>query len=135
MDGVALPSHPARGAWIEITFTEDDARRWTKSHPARGAWIEIENRERFIGGSRSHPARGAWIEIRQVELLQLSGASHPARGAWIEIDSGSKEYKDMSGRTPQGVRGLKYWQTILWGYEHESHPARGAWIEISFANF
>ena len=35
------------------------------------------------------------------------------------------------GRTPQGVRGLKYPVSVdvvvvIW-----SHPARGAWIEIS----
>ena len=33
-------SHPARGAWIEISFTSPRQFRH-KSHPARGAWIEI----------------------------------------------------------------------------------------------
>ena len=37
---MALKSHPARGAWIEIpTFT--DPLIESESHPARGAWIEI----------------------------------------------------------------------------------------------
>ena len=37
----------------------------------------------------------------------------------------------MAGRTPQGVRGLKffYLHGISGGWK--SHPARGAWIEIA----
>ena len=34
-------------------------------------------------------------------------ASHPARGAWIEIAVGCTFPVLQSGRTPQGVRGLK----------------------------
>ncbi len=37
------PSHPARGAWIEIPWEEDD-RLKLMSHPARGAWIEIRDK-------------------------------------------------------------------------------------------
>ena len=36
-----FPSHPARGAWIEI-LGPLLARRAFPSHPARGAWIEID---------------------------------------------------------------------------------------------
>ena len=38
---VSCPSHPTRGAWIEI---EDEAAAYATmvgSHPTRGAWIEI----------------------------------------------------------------------------------------------
>ena len=36
----------------------------------------------------------------------------------------------IQGRTPRGVRGLKYFvpNHIVW--QHWSHPSRGAWIEI-----
>ena len=34
-------SHPARGAWIEITVVSVTAVLIIRSHPARGAWIEI----------------------------------------------------------------------------------------------
>ena len=34
------------------------------------------------------------------------------------------------GRTPQGVRGLKYLANILSVTASTSHPARGAWIEM-----
>ena len=56
--------------------------------------------------------------------------SHPSRGAWIEIDKGKMTYQYNIGRTPRGVRGLKF---ILWVGGHAvrlSHPSRGAWIEI-----
>ena len=39
------------------------------------------------------------------------------------------ERKDK-GRTPQGVRGLKYVVRRRKLHPHKSHPARGAWIEI-----
>ena len=58
-----------------------------KSHPARGAWIEITVPMRvFACRQESHPARGAWIEMRSsCCLLMVRCRSHPARGAWIEI--------------------------------------------------
>ena len=34
--------------------------------------------------------------------------SHPARGAWIEIILAGRNRHLGAGRTPQGVRGLKY---------------------------
>ena len=33
------------------------------SHPARGAWIEIPDKVPVAAPKQSHPARGAWIEI------------------------------------------------------------------------
>ena len=35
-----MPSHPTRGAWIEITFRKA-LEILDESHPTRGAWIEI----------------------------------------------------------------------------------------------
>ncbi len=34
--------------------------------------------------------------------------SHPARGAWVEMGEVSGHHGVRRGRTPQGVRGLKY---------------------------
>ena len=36
----------------------------------------------------------------------------------------------MKGRTPQGVRGLKFDEDVEKTLLLTSHPARGAWIEI-----
>ena len=38
-------------------------------------------------------------------------------------------------RTPQGVRGLKYFDDRLMQPIRSSHPARGAWIEIVPARY
>ena len=35
-----MPSHPTRGAWIEINVSQDTIYN-DVSHPTRGAWIEI----------------------------------------------------------------------------------------------
>ena len=58
-----IPSHPSRGAWIEITVWSITLMRRTKSHPSRGAWIEILGMGSSITLQPSHPSRGAWIEI------------------------------------------------------------------------
>ena len=56
------------------------------SHPARGAWIEMSANSGVPAATTSHPARGAWIEICSVSSCPFSRfSSHPARGAWIEI--------------------------------------------------
>ena len=57
--------------------------------------------------------------------------SHPARGAWIEIGKWAAPTCGGSGRTPHGVRGLKYVFSSLILSALVSHPARGAWIEIT----
>ena len=36
----------------------------------------------------------------------------------------------MNRRTPQGVRGLKWFPRLTTRKSKKSHPARGAWIEI-----
>ena len=37
-----------------------------------------------------------------------------------------------TGRTPRGVRGLKYLESHRQAPCMQSHPARGAWIEICY---
>ena len=39
--GAEEMSHPARGAWIEMTEDDEQITQGESSHPARGAWIEI----------------------------------------------------------------------------------------------
>ena len=38
--------------------------------------------------------------------------SHPSRGAWIEMGAGYTCRQDARRRTPRGVRGLKYQETL-----------------------
>ncbi|BCX78349.1 hypothetical protein BF1_1509, partial [Bifidobacterium bifidum] len=56
--------------------------------------------------------------------------SHPSRGAWIEIGYGDCSSVCWRGRTPHGVRGLKFTMLVGGGVSIVSHPSRGAWIEI-----
>ena len=104
-------SHPARGAWIEIDEA-NEAKSPMQSHPARGAWIEIAVTHIGYVYDGSHPARGAWIEITQPILTWTGSESHPARGAWIEMFNGYLYIHIPYGRTPQGVRGLKYYGNV-----------------------
>ena len=57
------PSHPVRGAWIEILCQGSNREYLAKSHPVRGAWIEMMILHYQIPLQASHPVRGAWIEI------------------------------------------------------------------------
>ena len=54
---VELLSHPARGAWIEIS-AERAGETICQSHPARGAWIEIGCTAQSIGASSSRTPQG-----------------------------------------------------------------------------
>ena len=102
-----------------------------ESHPARGAWIEISDWMHGKNREESHPARGAWIEISGLSAGWTSPKSHPARGAWIEMFKAGDRVKISKSRTPQGVRGLKFQRLMQKILEQTSHPARGAWIEIT----
>ena len=72
----------------------------------RGLKFELQKLTRHHAGS--HPARGAWIEIATSETESTAGRSHPARGAWIEILRPQGAGRGVPRRTPQGVRGLKF---------------------------
>ena len=39
--------------------------------------------------------------------------SHPARGAWIEISFSRRVSQHFPGRTPHGVRGLKWFTSCM----------------------
>ena len=51
--------------------------------------------------------------------------SHPARGAWIEINAKYKEFSKAAGRTPRGVRGLKFKQCLELRQVLKSHTPQG----------
>ena len=57
-------------------------------------------------------------------------SSHPSRGAWIEIQKTPFILEVPAGRTPHGVRGLKYRRWCICPEPARSHPSRGAWIEM-----
>ena len=59
-------SPPSRGAWIEISRTEENAPVSPESPPSRGAWIEIFVTNMGDFAVESPPSRGAWIEIPAV---------------------------------------------------------------------
>ena len=48
-----------------------------------------------------------------INLVLPGVVSHPARGAWIEIRKTWLIYGKIQRRTPQGVRGLKFFALIL----------------------
>ena len=74
------PSHPSRGAWIEILLCAADQVTGHASHPSRGAWIEIQVRRRRPLRAMSHPSRGAWIEIRAASSISSVGQVAPLAG-------------------------------------------------------
>ena len=81
LGGIALVSHPARGAWIEIPLGWAAGQDTGGSHPARGAWIEILLFRRYSDiPDLSHPARGAWIEMLSPGRDVIGYAVAPRKG-------------------------------------------------------
>ena len=88
----------------------------------------------FIGGW-SHLAGGAWIETIQTWSLYGIRSSHLAGGAWIETLLMSMVWTMVSGRTSQGVRGLKQGFVLCYFTFAVSHLAGGAWIETLICRY
>ena len=128
-------SRPARGAWVEILFRIMGTKRINNSRAPQGArGLKCEK-----GGTTaplsfpSRPARGAWVEISSNALRRCTSPSRPARGAWVEMKMPSLSLTFLSGRAPQGARGLKCQTWDRSGPRPPpSRPARGAWVEIAF---
>ena len=79
---------------------------------------------------QSHPSRGAWIEIGFGEMLRerrIGRTPHGVRG--LKFEWRGTQVVPLC-RTPHGVRGLKYPRDELPGHANRSHPSRGAWIEM-----
>ena len=147
------PSHPSRGAWIEILiaallFANVLCRtprgvRGLKFCPALSRARGCSRTPRGVRGLKSpmessrgqiylvsHPSRGAWIEIAHGLCAPDHRHSRTPRGVrglkWNYYD-----YVDtLRGRTPRGVRGLKSCVVECGPSGRLSHPSRGAWIEI-----
>ena len=90
------PSHPARGAWIEIPCAYLRIR-YLESHPARGAWIEITwslpNPNRFICRT-PHGVRG--LKSLEHDATQPSPRSEPppkSRRPGLQMQSGASNIK------------------------------------------
>ena len=80
--------------------------------------------------SRSHPSRGAWIEIivSGQHLDTVHGRTpHGVRGLKFDY---VRDDTYAVRRTPHGVRGLKLRNEPQGPIPDLSHPSRGAWIEI-----
>ena len=80
-----VPSHPSRGAWIEMTV-KGQFNGIYGSHPSRGAWIEIDFNVYYRPRKWSrtpHGVRGLKLLVRF--WIACEPWSHPSRGAWIEI--------------------------------------------------
>ena len=78
----------------------------------------------------SHPIRGAWIEIAfRARLRELGIGRTPYGVRGLKWRSGTTKRGDVC-RTPYGVRGLKFFLFRGGTIEGTSHPIRGAWIEI-----
>ena len=127
---VPPPSHPSRGAWIEIQLKTKAGMSYLRRTPRGVRGLKSPSPAAHPRPSRSHPSRGAWIEINIDGVCLLDGGSHPSRGAWIEISAVTLNVYSCPRRTPRGVRGLKFLFAALRSRTPGSHPSRGAWIEI-----
>jgi len=93
---------PPKGAWIEITET-DNLRHAERVAPPKGAWIEIPHCLSVppaITPSRPPRARGLKCTGRQGKTAAPPVA--PPKGAWIEIVALRVLTFSICGRAPQG---------------------------------
>ena len=80
MTVVPVVSHPARGAWIEISavMPADNLSLCRTPQGVRG--LKSTGRSVAIIELKSHPARGAWIEIFISRTLPRVFAVAPRKG-------------------------------------------------------
>ena len=94
-----------RGLKLHHTESNPDG---TLSHPSRGAWIEMPYRPTFAIGQRSHPSRGAWIEISERMTMPAENCGRTPRGVrGLKYALSNLQTAPLERRTPRGVRGLK----------------------------
>ena len=89
LDERERPSRPARGEWIEISFSRSSLRPRGVSRPARGEWIEILQRDQGQRRkARLAPPGASGLKCgRNLSACPLCCPSRPTRGEWIEIFS------------------------------------------------
>ena len=61
----------------------------------------------------SQPIRAAWIEIAALGGRRCAFWSQPIRAAWIEIIDISDAELALAGRSPFGLRGLKFFVCLI----------------------
>ena len=86
LSGASSQSHPARGAWIEISQVIPIAtsRSGRTPHGVRGLKLAYNMLPLFASGGRTpHGVRG--LKYGKFRRGHNGDLSHPARGAWIEI--------------------------------------------------
>ena len=81
-------------------------------------------------GGESQPSWAAWIEMTMTKYSRFSMRSQPSWAAWIEIIPQSYLGEVQEGRSPLGLRGLKFCANILLFYPLLSQPSWAAWIEM-----
>ena len=123
-------SHPARGAWIEIS----SRRRWFScccSRTPQGVRGLKFPWPRFWGSGRSRTPQGVrGLKWPIVEHTVGRAAGRTPQGVRGLKSSTCTWSLPLFRRTPQGVRGLKWCCDCAEIAALMSHPARGAWIEI-----
>ena len=125
-----MESHPARGAWIEISGAGRAPYRASGRTPQGVRGLKSDFFHPHRGNGRRTPQGVRGLKYQILRAMGDIAQSHPARGAWIEIPYARRAKNTGACRTPQGVRGLKSQQPAALPGRAASHPARGAWIEI-----
>ena len=64
------------------------------SHPSRGAWIEMAGRATAHRKGRRTPHGVRGLKCLTVGGVTTVAPSHPSRGAWIEIPAGDRARLD-----------------------------------------
>ena len=82
-----MPSRPARGGWIEISYRKDDDQKQERPAPHGAGGLKSYQKQAGLKDQPSRPARGGWIEILLMSRILSGMLSRPARGGWIEIHS------------------------------------------------
>ena len=75
-------------------------------HGARGLKFRRQHGQKCRPRRAPHGARG--LKSGSGGRLTNRSVSRPTRGAWIEICRNQGEHGGCNGRTPHGVRGLKF---------------------------
>ena len=122
-------SHPARGAWIEISFLPAYCRAGAGRTPQGVRGLKFRGCVPYIFLMRRTPQGVRGLKFNHVADAGLDGVSHPARGAWIEICVAMRTYRATLSHPARGAWIEIYAQAQLINGT-QSHPARGAWIEM-----
>ena len=100
-------SRPARGAWVEITFSPAMPPRRCGRAPQGARGLKYQGGRRAVGAAQSRPARGAWVEIASKAKAATCWGCRAPQGARGLKSRSPRPVSAGKGRAPQGARGLK----------------------------